>query len=137
MSIATQETSSFQKKPNGSPPAVESPGTATAQDALALQASTGSASPPDSQQVADAKTTPVTEKIRREAATLRNAVAFTQVVGILMRSPHYRQFTIGDLEWLVVPPVSAGQFRVGEVKPKQARSRCSAATRTASRRCTC
>ena len=48
---------------------------------------------------------------------MRNAFAFTQVVGVLMRSPHYRQYTLADLEWLVVPPISAGQFRIGEVRP--------------------
>jgi hemolysin-activating ACP:hemolysin acyltransferase len=59
----------------------------------------------------------LTEKVRRDAAVLRNALAFTQVVGVLMRSPHYRQYTLGDLEWLVIPPVMAGQFRIGEAKP--------------------
>jgi hemolysin-activating ACP:hemolysin acyltransferase len=61
--------------------------------------------------------TSMTAKVRREAASLRNALAFTQVVGVLMRSPHYRQYTIADLEWLVIPPLLAGQFRIGEVKP--------------------
>jgi cytolysin-activating lysine-acyltransferase len=48
---------------------------------------------------------------------LRNALAFTQAVGVLMRSPHYRQYTLADLEWLVIPPLVAGQFRIGEAKP--------------------
>ena len=47
---------------------------------------------------------------------MRNAWAFTQVVGVLMRSPHYRRYTLGDLEWLVIPPLLAGQFRIGEAK---------------------
>ena len=76
-----------------------------------------SASPPPPQPAVDGKPTGMTEKIRRDAAVLRNALAFTQVVGILMRSPHYRQYTVGDLEWLVIPPVMAGQFRIGEAKP--------------------
>jgi len=71
----------------------------------------------DSQQGGEAKAMPLTEKVRREATVLRNAVAFTQVVGVLMRSPHYRQYTLADLEWLVVPPVAAGQFRIGEARP--------------------
>jgi len=78
----------------------------------------GSASPLPQQPAVDGKPpTGMTEKIRRDAAVLRNALAFTQVVGILMRSPHYRQYTLGDLEWLVIPPVMAGQFRIGEAKP--------------------
>ena len=37
------------------------------------------------------------EKIRAQAASLRNTTAFTQAIGVLMRSPHYRYHTIGDL----------------------------------------
>jgi hemolysin-activating ACP:hemolysin acyltransferase len=58
-----------------------------------------------------------TAAIRRQAAALRRSLAFTQVVGVLMRSPHYKEFTLGDLEWLVVPPLLAGQYRIGEIKP--------------------
>ena len=61
------------------------------------------------------------EKIRRDAATLRNALAFTQVVGVLMRSAHCRLYTLRDLELLVIPPLLAGQFRIGQVKPDQNR----------------
>jgi hemolysin-activating ACP:hemolysin acyltransferase len=74
-------------------------------------------SPKQPSQALDGKPTPLSEKLRRDAATLRNALAFTQVVGVLMRSPHYRRYTLGDLEWLVIPPLLAGQFRIGEVKP--------------------
>jgi cytolysin-activating lysine-acyltransferase len=38
------------------------------------------------------------------------------VVGVLMRSPHYRRYALSDLEWLVIPPLLAGQFRIGEAK---------------------
>jgi hemolysin-activating ACP:hemolysin acyltransferase len=77
----------------------------------------GSASPAETPGVGDGTPTALTESIRRQAATLRNSLAFAQVVGVLMRSPHYRQYTLADLEWLVIPPLSAGQFRIGEVKP--------------------
>ena len=66
---------------------------------------------------ADNKPSGLTEKVRRDAATLRNALAFTQALGVLMRSPHYRTCTLADLEWLVIPPLMAGQFRIGEAKP--------------------
>jgi cytolysin-activating lysine-acyltransferase len=59
----------------------------------------------------------MTDKIRRDAASLRNALAFTQALGVLMRSPHYRKYTLADLEWLVIPPLMARQFRIGEAKP--------------------
>ena len=58
----------------------------------------------------------LTEKVRRDAASLRNSLAFTQAVGVLMRSPHYREYKIGDLEWLLLPPMTNRQFRIGEVK---------------------
>jgi len=76
---------------------------------------TASAAPP--QGTADGKPTGLTEKVRRDAATLRNALAFTQALGVLMRSPHYRKYTLADLEWLVIPPLMTGQFRIGEAKP--------------------
>ena len=59
----------------------------------------------------------MTEKIRRDAAALRNALAFTQALGVLMRSPHYKDYKLADLEWLVIPPLMTGQFRIGEAKP--------------------
>jgi cytolysin-activating lysine-acyltransferase len=77
----------------------------------------GSASSPSPQAAAGGAPTGMTEKIRRDAAALRNALAFTQAVGVLMRSPHYKQYTLGDLQWLVIPPLLAGQFRIGEAKP--------------------
>src|SRR5579871_1703681 len=61
----------------------------------------------------------LTEKVRRDAASLRNSLAFTQAVGVLMRSPHYREYKIGDLEWLLLPPMTNRQFRIGEVKLDQ------------------
>jgi cytolysin-activating lysine-acyltransferase len=87
-----------------------------AQEPLA-QSDASSASLPLPQPTADGRAAGLTEKVRRDATVLRNALAFTQVVGVLMRSPHYKQYTIGDLEWLVIPPVMAGQFRIGEAKP--------------------
>jgi cytolysin-activating lysine-acyltransferase len=61
----------------------------------------------------------ITEKVQRDAASLRNAVAFTQAAGVLMRSPHYKEYKIGDLEWLLLPAITHRQFRIGEVKLDQ------------------
>ena len=77
----------------------------------------GPSSPTEAAQGGDGKPISLNEKVRRDAITLRNALAFTQVIGVLMRSPHYRRYTLSDLEWLVIPPLLAGQFRIGEVKP--------------------
>ena len=76
----------------------------------------GPNSPNEPPQIAADQATSLSERASRYAATLRNAWAFTQVVGVLMRSPHYRRYTLGDLEWLVIPPLLAGQFRIGEAK---------------------
>lgn len=38
------------------------------------------------------------------------AQSFAQIVAVLMRDRKFRTLTIGDLEWLVLPPVMAGQF---------------------------
>jgi cytolysin-activating lysine-acyltransferase len=76
----------------------------------------GPNSPDEAPQIAPSQATALRGRASRDAATLRNALAFTQVVGVLMRSPHYRRYTLADLEWLVIPPLLAGQFRIGEAK---------------------
>jgi len=45
-------------------------------------------------------------------AQLRFAQSFAQIVSVLMRDPSYRSLSIADLEWLVLPAVAAGQFRL-------------------------
>jgi cytolysin-activating lysine-acyltransferase len=37
---------------------------------------------------------------------------FSQVVAVLMRAPNYKTLRIADLEWLVIPPLLAGQCKV-------------------------
>lgn len=41
------------------------------------------------------------------------AQAFAQVVAVLMRDANFRNLRVGDLEWLVLPPILAGQFKLG------------------------
>jgi cytolysin-activating lysine-acyltransferase len=41
------------------------------------------------------------------------ARSFAQVVAVLMRDARLRNLKIADLEWLVLPPVMADQFRLG------------------------
>jgi hemolysin-activating ACP:hemolysin acyltransferase len=48
----------------------------------------------------------------RGTAQLRFAQSFAQIVSVLMRDPGYRSLAISDLEWLVLPAVAAGQFRL-------------------------
>ena len=40
------------------------------------------------------------------------AQTFAQIVAVLMRDANFRNLRLTDLEWLVLPPVMAGQFRL-------------------------
>jgi len=40
---------------------------------------------------------------------IRFAIQFARITSVLMRSPHYKHYTLADLEWLVVPPTLFGQ----------------------------
>lgn len=60
----------------------------------------------------------------REARQARMAESFSQVVAVLMRDTNFRNLKIGDLEWLVLPPIMAGQFRLGHAaRPADERAR--------------
>ena len=50
----------------------------------------------------------------REARQARFARSFAQVVAVLMRDPNFKTMPLADLEWLVLPAVMSGQFRVAE-----------------------
>ena len=58
---------------------------------------------------------PTAEQVQKWATNeAAFAVTFTRVISVLMRSPHYKHYTLADLEWLVVPPLLAGQCAVME-----------------------
>jgi cytolysin-activating lysine-acyltransferase len=59
------------------------------------------------------------ESQRLAVSAIRQSVAFAQIVSVLMRSPRYRHYTLGDLEWLVVPALTTGQWRVVGAQSKQ------------------
>jgi hemolysin-activating ACP:hemolysin acyltransferase len=56
---------------------------------------------------------------RLAVSAIRRSVAFAQIVSVLMRSPHYRHYTLGDLEWLVIPALASGQWKVVGAQSKQ------------------
>jgi cytolysin-activating lysine-acyltransferase len=63
-----------------------------------------------------AATSPAAAPLRpRDARQSRMAQAFSQVVAVLMRDPNYRKLPLAELEWLVLPPLMAGQFQLGQV----------------------
>ncbi len=45
---------------------------------------------------------------------------FAQIVAVLMRDPNYRKMKLADLEWLVLPPVMAGQFKLAHAPVRNA-----------------
>jgi cytolysin-activating lysine-acyltransferase len=59
------------------------------------------------------------ELMRKQAAASKLiSASFGEIVGVLMRSQHYRTYTLADLEWLVVPAVLSNQFMVAEARAK-------------------
>ena len=55
----------------------------------------------------------------RDARQARFAQIFAQIIAVLMRDPKFRNLRLADLEWLVLPPVMAGQWRLAQAKPEQ------------------
>ena len=47
---------------------------------------------------------------------IRKSVAFTQIVSLMMRSPHHQQHTLADLEWMFLPALRNDQFKTAEAK---------------------
>jgi len=54
--------------------------------------------------------------VRQTSAAL--AAAYGEIVALLARSPKYRHLSLADLEWLVLPPLLANQFRIVSAKMK-------------------
>jgi len=118
MSAVGRATNSHGEE-SSAPAAAPATDPANVTAAPAATSSAATASPQGPQPAAGATVTPLTAQVRREAAQLRNALAFTQILGVLMSSSHYKEYKVADLEWLVIPPLLAGQFRIGEAKPKE------------------
>ena len=51
-----------------------------------------------------------------QLAAIKKAVAFTQIVSTLMRSSAHKQHALADLQWLVLPALERGQFKIAEAK---------------------
>src|SRR5205823_2995466 len=39
-------------------------------------------------------------------------LALGQIISVLMQSPQHKHYSLADLEWLVMPAVASGQFRI-------------------------
>jgi cytolysin-activating lysine-acyltransferase len=71
----------------------------------------GAAGPPPPPAVQAAPRTAIRPRDARQA---RFAQSFAQIVAVLMRDPGFRSLRLADLEWLVLPPVMAGQFSLAQ-----------------------
>src|SRR6185312_11068885 len=101
MSPAMRETILNNPTPGASPH-----GAGKSRSAAAAGAQAGMAGPARPQVAAQVRP--------REARQARFARSFAQVVAVLMRDPNFRTMPLADLEWLVLPAVMSGQFRVAE-----------------------
>jgi cytolysin-activating lysine-acyltransferase len=43
-------------------------------------------------------------------------LAVGQIVAVLMQSPQHKHYSLADLEWLVLPAVRSGQFRIAQAQ---------------------
>ena len=55
----------------------------------------------------------------RDAPQAHMGQAFSQVIAVLMRDPAFRQMRLADLEWLVIPPLMCGQYKVAQAPVQQ------------------
>jgi cytolysin-activating lysine-acyltransferase len=49
---------------------------------------------------------------QRTASVRQVDLVLGQIVSMLMRSPQHKHYSLADLEWLVLPAVLSGQFRI-------------------------
>ena len=68
----------------------------------------------------------------REARQERMSQAFSQVVAVLMRRPQLPH-RLADLEWLVLPPLMAGQWKLGQTTAPKGAGQATARRRAHSR----
>lgn len=52
----------------------------------------------------------------RDARHARMSQSFSQVVAVLMRDANFRNLRLADLEWLVLPAIMSGQFKLGHAR---------------------
>jgi hemolysin-activating ACP:hemolysin acyltransferase len=70
--------------------------------------------PNETEKVAASSDVPRTSQ--QPAAIRQVDVTLGQIVTILMRSPQHKHHPLADLEWLVLPAVRSGQYRVAQAQ---------------------
>ena len=56
-----------------------------------------------------------TPRLTADSARSSHAESFSQIAAVMMRDRNFRNTRLGDLEWLLLPPLLAGQWRLGKV----------------------
>jgi cytolysin-activating lysine-acyltransferase len=70
--------------------------------------------PNEAENVVTSSAIPTTPQ--QQSAIRQVDVSLGQIVSILIRSPQHKQRPLADLEWLVLPAVLSGQFRVAQAQ---------------------
>lgn len=61
----------------------------------------------------------VEEAARVTERTRRVAMAFGEIISVLLRAPSHRHLFLADLEWLVLPAIATGQFALAQARHKE------------------
>lgn len=97
-------------------PAPAQPAAATSASGAGASGAAGQTTGPTAAEMPDL---PPEELKRRAAAIKLVSAAFGQVVSVLMRAPHYKHYSLADLEWMVVPPLVTSQFSIVEAQSRK------------------
>lgn len=107
------------------PPVAAAPAYQSAPQMSAASSGNGVTPPPSAAPMAAAPGAPADapalsqdELKKRAAASKLVSASFGEIVSVLMRSEHYKSYTLQDLEWLVVPAVLSNQFLLAEARAK-------------------
>lgn len=104
----------FWNKPEGTHASTGSEASATADNEARSVSAGGLSKAPEA-----AKPVPSEDQLRKMAVAYKAlASTFGEIVTLLMRSPQYKDLSIADMEWLVLPALRTGQFSLANVQSR-------------------
>ncbi len=62
---------------------------------------------------------PIAQASANDLRQDRMAQNFSHIIAVMMRDRQFRSMPLSDLEWLVLPPVMAGQYKIGQAPSAQ------------------
>lgn len=63
--------------------------------------------------------TPRQATVPADLRQAKYAQSFSQIIAVLMRDRNFRNMRLADIEWLVLPPLLAGQYRLGHAEARR------------------